>query len=449
MPLLLRLTDRSRIETGRGKCARERWARYSWTNGYGLRRKVEALPLVGGLALHAAIEPILGYARDRHLVPSEDELVALATPAIDAFGDKIRRRGVELTGSESDEGIAAFADEQCALVAGLAWAFGLYELPMILERGRVIEIEREDVYVLGCTCGLGDGVGTPEEHDSRECAGTGFQCRPDFLTDDVGNVLTYHDLKSTGWANKQWADAWLYKIQVHAGALGASARLERRVDQVVIHGLYKGQRRGQYNPETGKYDLNSGEKKQNSPFCYAYHRAPNPPLWDGGWDWDRPKGKGAREWEKTPTASYDGGHWAWIRQLPPEVIVAQLLTVGPFPLNPAMLEAFLRQTAEEEHRWYQVELDLYEELGRCGNDWTAPNYQALLDKLVPQSFDCLRFGKPCQLVDVCHRAPGWGEPLSHGYELRRPHHAPELEAAIAKGLILPEAVDEDEDAGED
>lgn len=446
MALQIRLTDRTRIETRRAKCAREGWLKSAWTNGYGLRKKKEALPLTGGLALHAAHEPILAYARDRHLVPSREEIQQLAQPAIDAFHDKIMTRGVDLGADPTDEGLVAYAEEQCALVAGLTYAFATYGLPQVLDRGRILEIEVEDVYVIGCTCGLGDGIGTAEQHDARECAGAGFMCRPDFISEDMtGNTLTYNDLKSTGWNNKAWADGWLYKIQTHVGALGAGQRLERKIDNVVFHGLYKGQRRGDYNTETGKYDANNGQKRQNSPFCYGYYREPNPPMWDGGWQFDQPKGKGAREWEKKGVGAYDGGYWGWIWQLPEEVCIAQLITVGPIPVNSRRIRSFLRQTAAEEQRWYEIETQLHTKLLECGGNWADQRYQDLLDDLIPQSNDCLRFGRPCDMISICaDLEPGWEDPLKVGYELRRPHHRPELEAAISRGLALPDAEDEEE-----
>ena len=68
-------------------------------------------------------------------------------------------------------------------------------------------------------------------------------------------------------------------------------------------------------------------------------------------------------------------------------------------------------------------------------------YQALLNALMPRSYNCRRFGKrhACQFEMLCFYREGWANPLGGGHYLpRRPHHQPELDQAIGRGLMLPE-----------
>ena len=89
-------------------------------------------------------------------------------------------------------------------------------------------------------------------------------------------------------------------------------------------------------------------------------------------------------------------------------------------------------------------------LERVTYRWESPEFQTLLDRLVPCSWQCRPYGKEhqCEFVKICHRHEGWQDPIGSGhYVPRRPHHAAELEQAVARGLILEQAedaVDEEE-----
>lgn len=440
MALQLRLIDRSRYETGEGKCRRERWLNYSWTNGYGLRKRKQSIYLASGTTYHDALRPVLEFAQAHRRTPTVAELRELILPALDAFKQKGLKRNIDL--GVAEERAHEIINEQITLSAGLTFAWTQRILPWIIQTGRIIEIEKEDVTVHGCTCQLGDLVGTAEQHDARGCMGTGWQSRPDFIHEDLGGSLTYHDFKGTGWLNEGWKNSWPYKIQVMVGAMGSQQRLGRPITQVMIHGLYKGARKGAYNPDTRKYD---GDPQQQTPLCYAYHRPGNPPLWQEGWQLDYPSGKGARDWKKKGVWHYPGGAWAWFQQLPPETLDAAIIIVGPFAIKEPRVQQFLRQMVANEGRWADLEVQLYERLMQVGGDWTHPQYRALLDTLVPQSNDCYRFGKPCAFLPICDEQAGWETPLAMGYELRRPHHEPELLQMRERGLEPPEDLDEVDD----
>lgn len=436
---MLKLTDRSRYETGEGHCRRERWLNTAWTNGYGIRKKKTALPLATGTTYHECLRPVVQFAQQQGRAPTIGELQELVQPALKAFTEQALKKTIDLGVDESRA--VEIAAEQNALSAGLTYAWTQRVLPWVLSTGRIVEIEREDVIVYGCTCGLGDAVGTAEQHDARACNGIGWQNRNDFIHENLGGALTYHDFKGTGWLNDGWKNAWPYKIQVMMGS-SVEHRLGRPIDQVMIHGLYKGRRKSMYNTETKNYD---GPMHQETLLCYAYYAEPNPPLIRGGWHLERPSGKGATQYKKKLITSYPGGMWTWFEQLPLEVLDSTLVLVGPFPIKKGRVQQFIRQMVSQEKRWMAIEHRLYNQLLASNGDWTHPSYRQLLDELVPQSNDCYRFGKPCQMLPLCDEEPGWENPLAIGYTLRRPHHEPELAQALARGVLVPEDPDDDPD----
>lgn len=446
MALQLRLIDRSRRETGLSKCARERWLKNAFTNGYGIRRRVEALPLATGSVIHKMFEPVLHHAQEVHQPPPLDALPLLTEPALQEYLAKGRKKIIDF-GVSDDAGYQLQLAEQVALARGLVYAWTAVQLPWVLSQQRIVQVEQEEVYVVGCTCGLTDGFGTPEQHDDRGCAGFGYQCRGDFFTaPPSGDSLVYHDFKSTGWLNEGWREGWRYKIQVAASGIAAERRYGVPVTHVVIHGLYKGKRQREYNPANGKYDL--GPWKQNSDLTYCYFKAGNPPMWPELWQVEKPTGKGARtEWTKRGTWEYPGGTWAFLASLTQEQLAAQTLIAGPFEVNRDLLGSYLRSLVPDERRHQVIEHQLYEVLQAQHGHWSSPAFQQALDELVPQSWDCYKLGTPCDMIPVCHLHAGWQDPLSAGYQLRRPHHEPELLQMRARGLEPPE--DEEVFEGDD
>jgi hypothetical protein len=436
----LKLIDRSRRETGLAKCARDRWLTTAFTNGYGIRRRVEALPLATGATIHEAFKPILEYAMQQSRPVTPDEIIDLTfrDGVWDRFWEKGNKKLIDLGVTDPTLHLLSL-NEQLALGKGLVYAWSTQMLPWVMSQQRIIQVEQEEIAVVGCTCGLGDQFGTAEQHDQRNCAGFGYQCRGDFFTMPLsGDSIVYHDFKSTGWLNEGWREGWRYKIQVAASGIAAERRIGRPVTHVVIHGLYKGKRQRDYNPDTGKYDL--GPWKQNSDLTYMHYKAANPPMWEDQWSYAKPTGKGARtDWGKRGSWEYPGGTWKFLKDMPPELLQAQCLIAGPFEVNRHLLGNYLESLVTDERRWQSVEQQLYDCLVKdAGGDWSTPKFQSKLNELVPQSWDCYRFGKPCDKLGICHRHAGWEDPLSNGYQLRRPHHEPELIQMQSRGLMPPE-----------
>lgn len=492
------LLDRSRVVDGRGFCPRARLLGYHiGPNGYGIQLKATKLPLMTGIAGHDGLAPILQWCCDHddlilhalQLKPVEGETLLLVPyeiirGAVKAAQEKYWK-AVEVRGFAylEDEDTKSVTREQNYLIEGMIWAWCLEVLPDVLLRGRVIEVEHDDTYVFDCTCGLGEGIGTLQDHQARDCEGVGLMCRPDFLLETrQTQEIEYHEFKTTSLDSITFRDKWEVMIQMFAATLDAERRLGKHVQSIYIHGLIKGKRGQTYNPETGKYD--AGPVLQNSVFCYGYKKAANPPMeqeeWAAQYEYVGEDGKNYRLgklWRKAgvwelPDALIPAGETKaefWAKWIPPEVRKKNLVLIGPLSRQTLMVDHFLEEARGEERRWQEGLWKLYD-LGTqileahaepyvpgmqlSTEDWWQivwpdPRFQFLMDRLFPRSYECRRYGgrNRCQFEDPCLLREGWGDPIASGRFIeRRPHHADELKQAIERGLMLPDegAADDEE-----
>lgn len=473
MSSVLWLVDRSRIVDGRGFCQRARLLGYHiGPNGYGITLKATKLPLMTGIASHDGMAPILEWCRDHpdHItVPPDDVIRAAVDHAQTKYWKVVEARGFAYL-ADTEE-VQSVTREQNYLIAGLIWAWCLEVLPEILQRGRILEVEVDDTYVIGCTCGLGDGILTKADHEARDCQGIGLMCRPDFLVDTrLTHEIEYHEFKTTSMDSITFRDKWEVMIQLFAATLDAERRLGRHVQSIYVHGLIKGKRGGEYNPETGKYD---GVVRQNSIFCYGYRKPGSPPMEQEEWaaqyeyfdEYEQKTKRLPKVFRKTGvwelpeelTGGVERSEF-WAKWIPSAARRKQLIVLGPFSRQSQMVEHFIEETKGEEGRWQEGVWQLYDLAARIlmgeqdellaavpGAWWTYvwpdPRFQSLLDRLFPRSYECRRYGgrNRCVFEDPCLYREGWAAPIGSGkFVERRPHHAPELAQAIDRGLLLPE-----------
>lgn len=472
MSSVIWLLDRSRIVDGRGFCNRARLLGYhTGPNGYGITLKATKLPLMTGIATHDGFAPILEWCRDHpeHITVPPDEIIRAAVRGAQLkYWAVVEARGFAyLSDTEEVRGVTR---EQNYLIAGLIWAWCLEVLPEILTRGTILEVEVDDTYVVDCTCGLGDGIGTLTDHEARDCSGIGLMCRPDFLVDTrLTHEVEYHEFKTTSMDSITFRDKWEVMIQMFAATLDAERRLGRHVQSIYVHGLIKGKRGGDYNPDTGKYD---GQVRQNSVFCYGYRKPGNPPMEQEEWaatyeyfdEYEQKNKRLPKAFKKTgvweiPPELTQGVETAefWAKWIPNAARRKQLLVLGPFSRQTQMVEHFVDEMKGEEARWQAGLWQLYDlsqqilEEHRADQTadpepwwsrvWPDARFQALMDRLFPRSYECRRYGgrNRCVFEDPCLYREGWADPVGSGKFIeRRPHHAAELAQAIARGLLLPE-----------
>lgn len=462
--LNLWLTDRSRYSTGTGRCARERYLKnHAGPTGYGWVRKAESLPLMTGSYVHVAFEHLWIYLRDHDQVPPRAFVREAIAQAVEHYERRVTARGFR--GLLQSEHTDIVVQEQSLLIAGIVWLAYRQIVPWLHTHYRVLQAEQESVYILDCTCGLGSAVLDPLVHDAKGCLGVGQMLRQDLIAERrEGGTIAYVEAKTTGWGGDNWAPQWETKPQLSIGSFGIPERYGREVSECYILAGYKGARRTTKAKDPFEEDVT----RQESPLCYGYCQPGYPPLsqddWKPAYEWiDEATGnvrRVSRAHEKRGVWELEASDWPawvqrdretyptpiefWIDQLPVSVAQKTVYLIGPLNRQDAQIAALKRQIAGEEHRWQQILWELYREQSE-GHDWSSETFQAALDRLVPASWDCRRFGTKheCEFTPLCFRKQGWDDPSGIGFVARRPHHSTELEVAISRGL-LPERSEEDE-----
>jgi hypothetical protein len=470
------LTDRSRIMDGRGFCQMARFLGYHFgPTGYGIQLKGTRLPLMTGIAGHEGLAPILEWCRNHDpeilqalSTPLEANEILLPVPE-QVIRDAVKGaqakyyKAVEVRGFAylaDDQSVQYLVREQNYLIEGLIWAWCLEVLPELLRRSKILEVEHDDTYICDCTCGLGDGILALADHEARECLGIGLMCRPDFISEQrITAELEYHEFKTTSVDSPMFRDKWETMIQMFAATLDAERRLGRPVSYIYIHALIKGRREGEWSAESGSKD---GMVRQQSVFCYGYRKPAMPPMeaeeWRATYEYfDEFEGKKKRlgtKYKKTGIWELPGVPEGmspaefWVKWIPAEARKKNLLLLGPFNRQEMLVPEFMEEVKGDEGHWREICWQLYEKgqaltaaHGEDHNTWADPEFQSLLHRLVHRSYECRRYGlnHRCAFEDMCMKREGWADPLGSGkYIPRRPHHKDEEEAAIARGLLLPE-----------
>lgn len=463
---MLLYTDRSRREA-QFRCPHLRWWEYHSANGFGITRKAQRMPLVTGIYTHKPLEAVckmvmLGTG-EIGLNQGEIALTNVARTQIRAAIKQAQDEYSQVAKAgfynEPPEELEHQLAEQLCLIEGLAWGWIRTCLPLILAEFDIIGAEQEESFVVGCTCGLGDMKGSPEEHEARlrcaacgwagdreliprsegaficprcgiedsiegfkECAGLAYPSRPDLelrrKSDGKQGIL---DFKTSKYADEREVEAYRSSVQMAAGTVGMERRTGERVEFYYVNFLKKGDRKASYQPDTKKYD---GPRRQLSPFCYVDYRPASPPL-------QREEVRSPSKWylaastldlqpdSKPPEWTLP--EWvAWT--LPRAEVASQYLMVGPYERQDDLIKRALKQTLHSEREWAGKLWEIHDkvELG--------DSIQEALDSSLPASWDCNRFGEKCIMWELCHSEVAMEDPLGSGlYELRVPHHQREME----------------------
>lgn len=472
-PLTLWLTDRSRYTTGTGLCETARYHRYhAGPTGYGWVKKRESLPLMTGGFTHTALEVLFLHLQQYDALPPRTVIHQAIDQATKAYGRKVEARGFRgLLQSETSDLVLL---EQQYLLTGLVHAFAQTVLPWIHTTYRIIRAEQERLYVLDCTCGLTSAVIDANAHDARGCHGVAQQLRLDCLAQHrQSQHLANFESKTTGWAMENWAPRWETRPQLSISSFGVKEEYGQEITENYIIGLYKGARRKVKSADPFESDT----VRQDSPFCYGYFRPGNPPMatdeWKPAYEWVDAYGVtqyARKPFVKHPVWLLRESDWPtylrlkqehpdlsdseiWVHTLPKSVIEKQVFLVGPLNRQDVQIANLKRQIVGEERRWQGIMWELYEKqvaLREQGveNPWAHPEFQALLTDLVPASWECRKFGAghECEYKPLCFKESGWEDPMGTGeYIARRPHHAAELEQAVARGLLPEQSAEEEED----
>jgi len=452
------LVDRSRIQRGRIGCPRARYREYhSGPTGYGIRRRAQSLPLATGSQVHKILEALL---RRSNSGPVED-VRAIIRQAVDAYRSRCAKRGfLELAGQPTAEVYAGqfmdaavraetlrVVDEQSALIEAMGWALHLVWLPPILDEWEPVVVEQEMLLPLGGASGgaaSGGATVLMQRHDAimrRRSDGSLAQ----FEAKTVGGYID-----APFW-RRQWEDS----PQLMLAKIVAEAVLKEPVSFAYILALDKGKR---------SQEEASGLYKQWTPFLYPYYRPANPPMEEEEWRLSykyvgedgrnhtiSKKHQRVESWKfdfrDKPATEISNIEW-WVRKMPPEYVMAQHEILGPYDFLNHSQDSILRALRADDARWQNGLWVLHEVGEACGWNEADPRFVAALDELFPQSWNCHAYGKDCPYLPICRREPCWAAPHEdERFELRRPHHQPEIDQMIARGIEPP--ADQDEDEGEE
>lgn len=464
-------TDRSRILAGMTWCERRRYLTYHASNGYGIVRRRQGIELAQGIHVHRAHEFILKQRVAIGPVAPE-HWRTLIHKSVEGYRESVRRSGIYIEALELQEAGAAqhaeheyIIQEQSHLLEALLWGFVRVLLEPLLEEFEVIEIEQEEERVEGCTCGLGPEH-PPAEHRELLCEGIVIMARPDLIlkqrsTGEYCNA----DFKTTGWLDdSRWRNLYEDNVQFAIGSACTEVRLGVEIPHSYVIALGKGRREGRYNKETRKKD---GPKRQSHWLCYAFYKPATPTMdeqWQLSYNYVDHEGQNrqatkTKGYELIPVWEAEIGDpengispaEAWVMSLPQEVLEANFCLIGPFQHPRHLVKSYFRGVVATERRIAEGLWRLYElkqALLAEGVEIVEldERYQALLDETFPQSRDCRRFNRNCELLPICNQEPGWVNPTEEmGFKLRRPHHQGELDEMEEQGLEIPESDEELED----
>ena len=447
----------------------QRYLRYhAGPTGYGLATKAESVPLTTGSFTHQALDPLAKILRDHNRLPTALEVRAVIADVREKYERKLTKKGFR-GGMFTSPIIEETIREQSALISGLIWVLTVHLLPWLHTNYKILEVEQERLHFLQCECGAGPL--DQAHHDQRGCTGKALMLRTDILAQHrIGGHLAYFEAKTTGWDSDAWAEQWEVKPQLGLGTLDLEKRYGQEVSEIYIIGMSKGSRKKDPGNDS-EGSAFEGMKRQQSALCYGYCRPGNPPLakddWLPSYMWINDAGekktaskahKRKGVWHLTDSdwavwQAYKGSDPTlpaeefWVRQLPKSVLDKIVFVLGPMNRQDQQIQSLRRGFIGEEDRWQQILWQLYEQQ-TAGVGWATPGFQRLLDELVPRSWDCRRFGKEheCEFIPICFKHAGFEDPIGSGrYVPRRPHHAPELEQAIDRGLLPDEGEEIEED----
>ena len=432
---LLFFTSRSAFER-QVECQRKRYLGNHWgPRGYGLQPSRQSIPLATGQRTHEIFQPVLQYCVEHDQLPPAELIGRVCVEAVENYQAAVADKGLSYWGTDSD--LQRLVTEQENLIAGLPMLWFLHRLPVLLQDWRIVLAEPREVSVYACTCGLGDGIPPWQVHVERGCEGIGLMTGPDFIAQHrYSGSYRYDEFKTrSAQLTDAWAESYETRVQVQLGTLGIEQKLGIQVDQVYLHGLWKGQRR-QSTAIGGEY--------QDSVLCWPWCKKGSPPLSDDEWAyayewWDEQENRSRRlgkGFERRWVGEYPGGLPAFIQTLPDHIVAKIVRTVGPLQRNPVAKADALDGWIEQEIRNRSNLYEIYAALETNRFDWTAPQVRKLLNRHFPQSWDCQKYGAryACEFKPICHHSPGWQDPYSIGFVDRRPHHQAELDQAVARGL---------------
>ena len=197
--------------------------------------------------------------------------------------------------------------------------------------------------------------------------------------------------------------SWQTAVQLHSTIRAVERSIGETIQRVIIQGLNKGY---------------VSYEKQNSPFCYLYHKAGTPPFIKDIWSYEYKAGL-----KKYPTWMREGGVKQVVAEMPENILSQQFPQTPPIFINQGLVDSFFKQRAKREHAIRHAR-----ELLQVPGVETA----TILDEYFPQHFEeCSPgWGTGCEFKRLCHG--NVTDPLQLGFTMRQSHHQLEAEQIAAR-----------------
>lgn len=300
---------------------------------------------------------------------------------------------------------ALLALEQHTLAEGLAWAWRHHVLPILKQEWELVCAEREFTVKIGAKLQMS---------------------RPDMiLRNKATGALSNHDFKTTSSKiNDYKLKGWFTALQMAIGCDAVAKELGEPVSTYYIHSLSRGGR-GVFKQKGNP--VGNGWEQQYSHLCYANFADPLPPVtdattvtFDGYWMNKTPV------WDAYIVGKPEG--WSnveWVaKNLPNKILSDIFALLGPYPHSEAVLNGYLQAMPVHEDWWIKTLWELFETESVLG--WEHPEFQELLSRLIPRSYNCNAYNAECPMKAICLHETGWQSPEKL-YKIRVPHHAAEYD----------------------
>lgn len=445
-------TSRSAIESYH-TCPRLRWNQYHLL-GKGVVGKALSVPLVTGGSVHRGVEHLANRVRIGQ-APDLDTAVGLA---VEEYEKECQDAGFSGRGLQTDQQQWFTFNEQKALVEGLIRAWGLIELPNIVQRYKIVAVEREilpvrlveNVYLQAKVDMELQELATSDyyNYSLKTCNMWGERSEQSYKSDLQGVTETWSIEQESIEKVRQWKQLILGFERLSSIEQGRDAKLNavlaylqknapdtRRLMGVRFCFLVKGIRK-----KPDYYANNSNAPHITySPLIRGYrYITPSGTSYAHSWFYPNPDNKSGRSilgkgWEPFNVWESEISIKDWVNALyqnliQPEcgnVLQQNVITPPEYFRDDAEVAEAIRQVQAQEG-YIAERLTLLDDAAKDSPDI----FNEILGSTFPhrRKLCWFMYGEPCPYIPLCWKPEVAADPLGSGlYQIRVPHHLPERE----------------------
>jgi hypothetical protein len=451
-------TSRSMVEAYQD-CPRYRF-NLSFLSGKGLTRVQKSVPLVTGGAVHRGVEHLMNRVRigaidEKTPIQNDSPDVNTAVDlAVQQYVAEVE--GVGFTGKQlqTDKQQWFTFNEQKALTEALIRTWYLVELPIIVERYKVLAVERE-IEPIELVPGVmwqakidaelqERGTGDFHNYSLKTCSEWNKRMEESYASDLQGVTEIWSAEEDAKRANGR-LDKAIAEIQAYADGMKIAPKqlvdiavylTKKKVDKKISGIRFCFLVKGKWM--VPPIDDPEAVKVTYSPLIRGYKNiTPSGVGYAHSWNFPNPdnkSGKGAlgRGWEPFNVWETEFGVKGWIEMLvkgeiQPEcgdVVKQQVVTPIEFSRNDAEIEEAMEEVTKQEE---MIEFQL-RQLDAMGTNPKAT--KSIMSRVFPHNRKHCYFsyGAQCPYLQLCWQPEIAADPVGSGlYEIRKAHHSYERE----------------------